>query len=59
MVGDDIDTDIKGAQTTGGKGILVYTGKTKFPPSKNISVVPDFEAENLGEVIDILKNILS
>ncbi len=31
MIGDDIITDINAAQNIGGKGILVYTGKTKYP----------------------------
>ena len=31
MIGDDIENDIKAAQDIGGKGILIYTGKTKYP----------------------------
>ncbi|NWG29634.1 MAG: HAD hydrolase-like protein [Ignavibacteriaceae bacterium] len=55
MLGDDIENDIKAAQGIGGKGILIYTGKTKFPLDKSISIKPDFEAHSLKEVIDILK----
>ena len=31
MIGDDIETDIGAAQNYGGTGILMYTGKTKYP----------------------------
>jgi HAD superfamily hydrolase (TIGR01458 family) len=55
MIGDDIENDIKAAQDIGGKGILIYTGKTKFHLDKNISIKPDFEAHSLKEVIEILK----
>ncbi len=46
MIGDDIENDIKAAQEIGGKGILIYTGKTKFPLEKNIKIKPDFEANH-------------
>lgn len=55
MIGDDIENDIKAAQDIGGKGILIYTGKTKFPLDKNINIKPDFEAHSLNEVISILR----
>jgi HAD superfamily hydrolase (TIGR01458 family) len=55
MIGDDIENDIKAAQDVGGKGILIYTGKTKFPLEKNSNIKPDFEAHSLKEVIAILK----
>lgn len=53
MVGDDLESDIEAAQKIGGKGILVYTGKTKYPLPDN-SVKPDYEAIDLKEVINIL-----
>jgi len=59
MIGDDIETDIIGAQNAGGKGILIYTGKTRKPLPKNISAVPDFEAVNLIDVISVIKKVLS
>ncbi len=58
MIGDDIETDITGAQNAGGKAVLIYTGKTNKTFSKNISIVPDFEAVNLIEVISIIKKAL-
>lgn len=54
MIGDDIENDIKAAQDIGGKGILIYTGKTKFPLKKGINIKPDFEAYSLKDVIRIL-----
>jgi len=58
MLGDDVENDIKAAQDLGGKGILIYTGKTKFPLEKNINIKPDFEVNSLKEVIGILRKEL-
>jgi len=58
MIGDDIENDIKAAQDIGGKGILIYTGKTKFPLDKSINIKPDFETHSLKEVISILRQEL-
>ena len=58
MIGDDIDSDILGAQQASGKGILIYTGKTKYPLSDDAKIKPDFEAQNLTEVIEIIKTKL-
>lgn len=56
MIGDDVESDIKAAQKIGGKGVLIYTGKTEFP-YRSDSFKPDFEAKNLKEIIHILKKI--
>ncbi len=55
MIGDDLETDIYAAQNIGGIGILVYTGKTKYPLPANLPVKPDYEAQNLLDVIELLK----
>jgi HAD superfamily hydrolase (TIGR01458 family) len=55
MIGDDIDSDIIGAQQAGGKGILIYTGKTNYPLRDDAKIKPDFESQNLREVIEIIK----
>jgi HAD superfamily hydrolase (TIGR01458 family) len=57
MIGDDIDNDIQAAQNLNGKGVLLYTGKTKYPLESNSKVKPDFEAFNLSDVIKFLKPI--
>ena len=51
MIGDDIDTDIAGAQKIGGKGFIIYTGKTKYPLSPDNKIVPNMESKNLTEAI--------
>ncbi|UCH65109.1 MAG: HAD-IIA family hydrolase [Ignavibacterium sp.] len=56
MIGDDIESDIVGAQEAGGKGLLIYTGKTKYPLKEGINIKPDYEAQNLTGVIDIIKD---
>jgi HAD superfamily hydrolase (TIGR01458 family) len=58
MIGDDIENDVKAAQDIGGTGILIYTGKTKFPLDRNNNIKPDFEVHSLKEVIEILKREL-
>ncbi|MEJ2616186.1 MAG: HAD-IIA family hydrolase [Ignavibacteriaceae bacterium] len=57
MIGDDIETDIQGAKELGGTGILVYTGKTKYPLDPSIKIKPDYEAQNLKNVIRIIENL--
>ncbi|MCH7771605.1 MAG: HAD hydrolase-like protein, partial [Bacteroidetes bacterium] len=58
MIGDDIESDITGAQAMGGKGILIYTGKTKYPLRDDIKIKPNYEAQNLTEVIEKIKDQL-
>lgn len=42
MLGDDIENDIIGAQQISGKGILIFTGKTKYPLPGEIKILPDY-----------------
>ena len=51
MIGDDIETDIDGAQNIGGKGILIYTGKTKYPLPEDCKIKPFAEIQTLTEII--------
>lgn len=55
MIGDDAENDIKAAQEIGGTGILIYTGKTKFPIERELNIIPDFEVKSLKEVISIFR----
>ncbi|MGA8264044.1 MAG: HAD hydrolase-like protein [Ignavibacteriaceae bacterium] len=50
MVGDDIETDIDGAQKIGGKGILIYTGKAKYPLPEDCKTKPFAEIQTLTEI---------
>jgi HAD superfamily hydrolase (TIGR01458 family) len=51
MIGDDAENDIEAAQKINGKGILVFTGKTKHPLPENCRIKPDYEAFSLKEII--------
>lgn len=53
MLGDDTETDIIGAQELGGKGILIYSGKTEYPLPRESKIKPDYEAKDLNEVIKL------
>ena len=57
MLGDDLEVDIKPAQNYGGKGILIYTGKTSYPLAKDSKIKPDYETKDLFEVIELLKRL--
>ena len=54
MIGDDIENDVKAAQDLGGTGILIFTGKTKFPLELNSVIKPDFEVYSLREVKELI-----
>ena len=57
MIGDDIEADIIASRQIGGIGILVYTGKTKFPLPEDYPSKPDYEAKSLTEVKKILEKL--
>lgn len=54
MIGDDAENDVEAPQSLGGKGILIYTGKTKYPLDPNLGIKPDYETNSLSEVIELL-----
>ena len=53
MLGDDIETDIGAAQKSGGKGILIYTGKTKYPLPEDSKIKPDYSVKTLSDLINL------
>ena len=55
MIGDDILTDVAGAQKLGMEGILVKTGKYREDLAKNSGVKPDLVLESLAELEKHLK----
>lgn len=57
MIGDDLENDIAGAQAIGGLGILVFTGKTKFPLGEETTIKPKYTAQNLTEATELLTKI--
>ena len=54
MIGDDTENDVKAAQDLGGKGILIFSGKTKYPLDPILGIKPDYEVHSLSKVIDLL-----
>lgn len=50
MVGDDIDTDVGGAQTMGIHGCLVRTGKYRQAYFEQSLVKPDFILDSIAEI---------
>ena len=54
MVGDDIESDVGGAQKCGMRGVLVRTGKFRSTDENHPSVKPDKIVNNLAGFVDIL-----
>ena len=50
MIGDDILTDVAGAQKLGMQGILVKTGKYREDIARSSGVVPDLVLESLADL---------
>ena len=57
MIGDDLETDIEASQKIGGKGILVFTGKTKYPLGNDIKTKPNYTADSLTEVMETIQKL--
>jgi len=58
MIGDDLENDVIAAQKMGGRGVLIYTGKTGYPLTGNQNLKPDLEINSLTEMIEILEKII-
>ena len=54
MIGDDIVSDVGGAQECGIQGVLVRTGKYRPIDENHPNVAPDRVVNNLANFIDIL-----
>ena len=54
MVGDDISSDVGGAQKAGIAGVLVKTGKFVPENLNHPTVKPDFIADNLNHAINFM-----
>jgi HAD superfamily hydrolase (TIGR01458 family) len=54
MIGDDILTDVDGAQRLGMKGILVKTGKYREDLARASGVTPDLVLDSLAQLVDHL-----
>lgn len=51
MVGDDVVSDVGGAQSCGMRGILVRTGKFRAADECHPEVKPFYVADNLFEAV--------
>ena len=56
MIGDNIESDIKGAKDFGIKTIQVKTGKYQETDSDNKFTQPDERIESIVDVVNLLKN---
>lgn len=54
MVGDDIDTDVGGAQQAGLRGILVKTGKYRQAYAEASAVRPDWVIDSIRDLPNVL-----
>jgi HAD superfamily hydrolase (TIGR01458 family) len=54
MIGDDIQTDIGGAQRAGMKAVLVRTGKFSQESLDRSGITPDEIIDSIGDIADIL-----
>jgi len=54
MIGDDILTDVRGAQEIGMHGILVKTGKYRAEDAESSGVKADMVLESLAELAEHL-----
>ena len=54
MIGDDIDSDVGGAQQAGIKGVLVRTGKYRQAYAESSKIKPDLLLDSIADLPDIL-----
>jgi HAD superfamily hydrolase (TIGR01458 family) len=54
MIGDDIDSDIDGAQQAGIKGVLVRTGKYRKAYAESSKVKPNFIIDSIANLPNII-----
>jgi ribonucleotide monophosphatase NagD (HAD superfamily) len=54
MIGDDLESDVGGAQSAGSKGILVLSGKTSERPKANATIQADSVLGSVAEMLEIL-----
>ncbi|MEQ9406137.1 MAG: TIGR01458 family HAD-type hydrolase [Fuerstiella sp.] len=54
MIGDDLESDVGGAQQVGLRGLLVLSGKTTAAPQADSTVQPDAVLGSVADLISIL-----
>lgn len=57
MVGDDIDSDVRGAQAVGIAGVLVRTGKFRADDLRDGGVPPDHVIDAIGDLPALIEHL--
>ena len=57
MVGDDIVSDVGGAQAAGIRGVQVRTGKFRPQDENHSTVIPDLIVDNLKAFVDTILDL--
>ena len=55
MIGDDIATDVGGAQEAGLRGVLVRTGKFREETVKKSAIRPDLILDSIADIAEVVK----
>jgi ribonucleotide monophosphatase NagD (HAD superfamily) len=58
MVGDDIGSDVRGAQAVGSTGVLVKTGKFRPADLEGNQVKPNHVIDSIGQLPDLLLQLV-
>lgn len=56
MIGDDLESDIGGAQKCGMRGVLVRTGKFRPSDENHSNIKPDAIVTNLYQGVELMLN---
>ena len=54
VVGDDIDTDVRGAMAAGARGVLVRTGKFRDSDLAGPTAAPDLVIDSIADLPRLL-----
>ena len=54
MIGDDLESDVGGAQASGIRGILVRTGKYRRADETHETIKPDLVVNDIGEAAEAI-----
>jgi len=55
MIGDTIDTDVKGAEAVGMPTILVRTGNYAIDTQKSLPVQPDWAIDSIADLPSLIR----
>jgi ribonucleotide monophosphatase NagD (HAD superfamily) len=58
MIGDDIQTDVAGAQSAGMRGVLVRTGKFREEYVRTSGIHPDLTIDSIRDIRKVVESAL-